>query len=355
MLQHAYRWGNWVTAKHSLVLGCFFRNTHVAYVSTSCLWNWGCVGGHVLSPCCPCTWREARALPAWLGASRQRTAKHLQVPFWRCCGSPHPMGSGCVLLTTAGCWSPFCVHAGKPAVFSPGTHTFHVGTFLWLGVRAGGNGRKDAWGFIQGTLCIKDMNALPSSKETVAAQVQCGDEQHSTEFSNVYRPKPIDLRIDFYMTCLKSRTHNILKWQMCYSVFILFTWLGKWPILLFIATICWSNSFQRNQPRHRLFKCFFFFFHLFCSGFNYYCLWEFNSKLSDQWVGQMFLSFLQWLLERAKWQYKIFHLSACLHVFQKNKPTKTEPLNRWALSQSGGMIDLKPSHNTLSRSTEDTN
>lgn len=148
----------------------------------------------------------------------------------------------------------------KPAVVSPDTHTFHVGTFLWQGVRAGGNGRKDAWGFIQGTLCIKDMNALPSSKETVTAQVQFGDEQRCTEFSNVYRPKPIDLRIDFYMTCLKSRTHNILKWQMCYSVFILFTWLGKWPILLFIATICWSNSFQRNQPRHRLFKCFFFFF-----------------------------------------------------------------------------------------------
>jgi len=50
------------------------------------------------------------------------------------------------------------------------------------------------------------------------------------------------------MTCLKSRTENAFTWQICSSAFVLFTWLGKWPISLFIAAICWSNSFQRNQP-----------------------------------------------------------------------------------------------------------
>lgn len=155
------------------------------------------------------------------------------------------------------------------------------------------------------------------------------------------------------MTCLKSGTHNILKWQICYSVFILFTWLRKWPLLLFIAAICWSNSFQCNQVRN-LFFFFFgglvFFFHLFCSVFNYYCLWNLIPGFQISEWDKPFSHSYNGCLKNS--------LFACLQVVKKkkiNKPTKTEPLNRWALSQRGGMIDLKPSHNALSRSTEDTN
>lgn len=35
-------------------------------------------------------------------AQGQSTAEHLQIPNWKCCGLPLPVGSECALLTTAG-------------------------------------------------------------------------------------------------------------------------------------------------------------------------------------------------------------------------------------------------------------
>lgn len=126
------------------------------------------------------------------------------------------------------------------------------------------------------------------------------------------------------MTCLKSGTHNILKWQICYSVFIPFTWLRKWPLLLFIAAICWSNSFQCNQVRN-LFFFFFgglvFFFHLFCSVFNYYCLWNLIPGFQISEWDKPFSHSYNGCLKNS--------LFACLQVVKKKKKINQPKPNLW--------------------------